>query len=178
MRKYLMALAATALLASQAGAATITGPTTVVAGQSYTYTYTPNAPADLLPNYTYFTMHLKVNGGDEVPGGKGFNSDGSDYLDGMTFSFDWIFTTPGPAVLSVQSVLVTYLSTLVYVDGEVINKPDFRVFNSGFAFDGEEPETLRISVVPIGGTLPLLLSALGAFGWAARRRKAQAALPA
>jgi hypothetical protein len=37
---------------------------------------------------------------------------------------------------------------------------------------------LQISVVPIGGTLPLLLSALGALGWVARRRSKAAALPA
>lgn len=183
MRKYLMALAATALLASQAAAATISGPTTVEAGVTYTYTYQPDTPVSLLEGYTLYTMYIEVNGNPSA-GGTGFNYYGSVYPVDNSFTFDWVFDTTGPAVLSISSVLVSYINATIQLgDGffDVIKGESarFEVFNTGRNEDGGGPPLeLKVSVVPIGGTLPLLLSALGALGWVARRRKAQAALPA
>lgn len=185
MRKYLMALAATALLASQAGAATISGPTTVTAGVVNTYTYQTDVPADVLPGHTLYTMWLEINGGNPATGGGVENYYGATYVDGTTFSFDWVFPTTGPASLTIRSVLATYIgATVEQFDGyfSVVEGPNkvAVTFNSGFEFEGGggPPATLQISVVPIGGTLPLLLSALGALGWVARRRSKAAALPA
>ena len=181
MRKYLMALAATALLASQAGAATISGPTTVTAGVVNTYTYTPNMPVELLEGSTFYTMFLEINGGWEyAPTGASLNYSGSEFPPTGQFSFDWVFNETGPAVLSISSVLVSYLTNPSLV-GENQPKPLHVIFNSGrgpASWEGGPPVELQISVVPIGGTLPLLLSALGALGWVARRRSKAAALPA
>ena len=180
MRKYLMALAATALLASQAAAATISGPTTVEAGATYTYTYQPDTPVSLLEGYTLYTMYIEVNGNPATS----FNYYGSVYPADNSFTFDWVFDTTGPAVLSISSVLVSYVNASILlgdgffdvIKGELTR---FEVFNTGRDEDGGGPPLeLKVSVVPIGGTLPLLLAALAAFGWVARRRKAEAALPA
>lgn len=185
MQKALCAMAAAVLFASQAGAATITGPTTVQAGVSYTYQYQTDAPADLLPGYTLYTMYLEINGGIAASGGGIENYWGTTYTDGDIFSFNWVFPVTGPASLTIRSVLATYIdATILEIDDyfEVVEGPNkiAETFNSGFAFDGDDrlPATLQISVVPIGGTLPLMLSALGIFGWAARRRAKQNALPA
>ncbi len=179
MQKTLWAFAATVLFASQAGAATVTGPTSVIAGQTYTYTYQPDTPVVLLEGYTLYTMLLEVNGGYEVPGGASLNSYGTLYPASNNFTFDWAFPATGPAILSVRSVLVSYINATVNVFSDYFEvvKPEnvfYEVHNSA-AVD------LRVSaipVVPIGGTLPLMLSALGLMGWAARRRAKQNALPA
>lgn len=185
MRNILGAFALAAVMASQAGAATISGPTMVQAGVSYNYTYQTDVPAQVLPGYTLFTMWLQINGGDPATGGGVVNYWGTTYTDGDTFSFDWVFPTTGPANLTIRSVLATYIdATVEQFDGyfAVIEGPNkvSQTFNSGFAFEGGggPPASLEISVVPIGGTLPLMLSALGLIGWAARRRAKQGALPA
>lgn len=190
MRKYLMALAATTLLASQAGAATIEGPTTVTAGEVNTYTYVPDLPVELVEGYTFYTMFLEINDGwENAPTGASLNFFGFEFPEDGAFSFDWVFTESGPFVMSISSVLVSYVNPTLIEDEDgnlsvdETNKPLFSIFNTGRGARLEEGGfddrvSLQISVVPIGSTLPLLLSALGALGWVARRRSKAAALPA
>jgi|GEM_PF-6601347 len=175
MRKYLMALAATALLASQAAAATISGPTTVNAGQTYTYIYSPDMPY-LTPGYLSYEVNMAVNDTGNPADDVWSTYAGTTYPASNQFSFDWVFDATGPATLTVYSVIVTFFGNEFVFTDEL----PFWVKEDGTIFRGENIDavSMKISVVPIGGTLPLLLSALGALGWMARRRKAEAALPA
>ena len=173
MFRYIMAFAATALLASQVQAATISGPTTVQAGQTYTYTYVPDEPTEILEGYEFFVFRLRVTGPN---GTSGFDFSGSDHTTVPSYQFNWIFDTTGSAILSAISYLETYKNADL-IQGEFgpeVIKPEGWESRSAFS----ERVALQISVVPIGGTLPLLVSALGLMGWAARRRAQKAALPA
>lgn len=180
MRKYLMALAATALLASQAGAATITGPTTVQAGVAYTYTYQPNTPVVLIDGYTLYDMFLDIDdNNDGITEGRFFY--GTTYPENNSFSFQWIFNTAGLATLSIRSILTSHIgASVVQEDGyfRIIKSTQYDMFASGWGpeeWQGGPPVTLQVSVVPIAGTMPLLLSALAGLGWVMRRRKVTAA---
>lgn len=170
MRNILGAFALAAVMASQAGAATISGPTTVVAGQTYSYIY-DTGPVDLIENYEVYVLTLLVNGSGY------FEFFGSEFPTNNQFTFDWIFPNTGPAVLSAESFLQSYVGATV--------TPGENGFVSIFKPDGWQAEVIfteasnfKVSVVPIGGTLPLMLSALGLMGWAARRRTKHGALPA
>lgn len=173
MRKVLGTLAALALMGSQAGAAIITGPTSVLAGQSYTYTY-DTGPVELLDGYDFFILNLLVNDGVN---GDYIGRFGFPFPMDNLFTFDWTFSVTGPAVLSITSYLESY------ADATITYSPDG--FPSIFKTEGvtrvgliEDSARLGVSVVPIGGTLPLLLTALGVAGLVARRRAAKEAVPA
>lgn len=170
MRKILGAFALTAVMASQASAATIIGPTTVVAGQSYSFIF-DTGPVDLIDNYDVFMLRLGVNDTGY------FEFFGPVYPPNNQFTFNWIFPTTGPAVLSAQGFLDSYVNAEIGVgeDGFLfVTKPEGTRAEVIFA----QAKDFQVSVVPIGGTLPLMLSALGLIGWAARRRAKQGALPA
>jgi hypothetical protein len=102
------------------------------------------------------------------------------------FSFNWVFDTTGPIRHVHQQCAGDLCEPTLIEDGDgfffvdetkkaVALPVQLRLRGEG---GGGPPVTLQISVVPIGGTLPLLLSALGALGWVARRRSKAAALPA
>jgi hypothetical protein len=178
MRNILGALALTAAMASQASAATISGETNAIAGQTYTYLYSPDAPS-LIPGYLSYTMDIAVNDTGNPADNIWFSFAGPVYPASNQFSFDWVFNVTGPVVLNVQSVLATFFGTeFQFPEGtEFFEKED------GTLFRGQNSDTIPLkvsvtSVVPIGGTLPLMLTALGLMGWAARRRARQGALPA
>ena len=180
MRKILGALAISATLASPAMAATISGEINPIAGQTYTYLYSPDAPP-LIPGFVSFTMDIEVQEVGDPGGVEWFSFAGpaATYPASNEFAFDWIFDVTGPAVLSVRSVLTTFFGTeFSFPEGtEFFEKEDGTLF-SGRNYD-PIPLTVSVtSVVPIGGTLPLMLSALGLMGWAALRRARQGALPA
>lgn len=169
MQKALGAMVAAVLFASQAGAATVTGPTTVTAGQTYTYIYDPG-PVDLIEGYQFYVLRVRVNDDGY------FERAGTTYPEDSKFMFNWVFDTTGPAFLNVSSYLESYVGAVLTgtFDRPIVFKP------VGWMADVAESQAdkLQISVVPIGGTLPLMLSALGLMGWAARRRSKQNALPA
>lgn len=175
-------IAAALLMGAQAQAAVITGPSPVVAGQSYTYTY-DTGPVDLLPGYDFYILNLIVSDGvNEDYFGRFASADplvsNSPFPFSNPFTFDWVFSVTGPALLSVTGYLESYAdATITYgVDGfPSIFKTEgvTRVGLINLGTDG-----LQISVVPIGGTLPLLLTAIGLVGWVARRRAAAGAVPA
>ena len=179
MFRYIMAFAATALLASQVQAATISGPSTVQAGVPYVYTYQPSTPDEILDVYDFYILNINVYDSTR-PGFQSFaftGGDGVQYDPAATYSFSWTFNTTGSAVLSVISWFNTFSGAILTEDEfgpvaiPIANEKQARI-----AFSDEV--ALNISVVPIGGTLPLLVSALGLMGWAARRRAQKAALPA
>ena len=178
MRNILGAFALAAVMASQAGAATISGETNPIVGQTYTYIYSPDAPS-LTPGYTSYTMTIIVDDLSDAAGDVRFSFDGPSYPESNSFSFDWVFNVTGPTVLSVRSVIATFFGTAFeFPEGvQFFRKPEngilFRVQNID-----EITLATNVSVVPIGGTLPLMLSALGLMGWAARRRAKSGALPA
>ena len=178
MRNILGAFALAAVMASQAGAATISGETNPIVGQTYTYIYSPDTPS-LVPGYSSYELNVAVNNLSDAAGDVWFAFGGPTYPASNQFSFDWVFDVAGPAVLSVRSVLVTFFETgFVFPEGvQFFVKPE-----DGTIFRGQNSEavtlTANVSVVPIGGTLPLMLSALGLIGWAARRRAKSGALPA
>lgn len=173
MRKVFGTLAALALMGSQAEAAIITGPTSVVAGQSYTYTY-DTGPVDLLDGYDFFILNLLVSDGvnDDYFGRFGF-----PFPTNNLFTFNWTFSVTGPAFLSVRSTLESYAGAEITPNPggvpSIFKDDDTRVELIEFGPDG-----LQVSVVPIGGTLPMLLTALGVAGLVARRRAAKEAVPA
>lgn len=174
MRKLLGMLAAALLIGSQAQAAIITGPASVLAGQSYSYTY-DTGPVDLLPGYNFFILNLNVSDGITT---EYFGRFGFPFPENNLFSFNWIFDVTGPALLTATATLETYAGAdIVYdpVSGfpSIFKDDDTRVGLIGFG-----PDRLAVSVVPIGGTLPLLLTALGIAGWVARRRATAAAVAA
>ena len=184
MFRYIMAFAATALLASQVQAATISGPTTVEAGIPYVYTYQPSEPNEILDVYDFYVLRLNVT--DSTSPDVGYfaftGGEGGLYDPTATYSFFWTFNTTGPVVLSVISWFDTFSGP-----GVALAYDEFGPFGRLLFEDGSgkaaasafsERVALQISVVPIGGTLPLLVSALGLMGWAARRRAQKAALPA
>lgn len=177
MRKILGAFALAAVMASQAGAATISGETNPIVGQTYTYIYSPDTPS-LTPGYSSYELNVAVNDLSDAAADVWFTFGGPTYPASNSFSFDWVFNVTGPAVLSVQSVLVTFFQTGFQFPEGV----EFFVKEDGTLFRGQNSEavtlTANVSVVPIGGTLPLMLSALGLIGWAARRRAKSGALPA
>lgn len=178
MRNILGAFALAAVMASQAGAATISGETNPIVGQTYTYIYSPDTPS-LTPGYTNYALTIFVDDPNDASGDVGFSFEGPTYPESNTFSFDWVFNATGPAVLNVESAIVTFFENgFQFPEGvQFSTKPDGITL---FRFQNIEGITLmaNVSVVPIGGTLPLLLSALGLIGWAARRRTKQGALPA
>lgn len=170
MRNILGAFAFSAVMASQAGAATISGPTTVVAGETYSFIY-DTGPVNLIENYDVFVLKLLVNDTGY------FEFFGPEYPTNNQFSFNWVFPNTGPAVLSAQSFLESYVVATATLgeDGFVsVFKPD----GTRGEFSDMRAADFQVSVVPIGGTLPLMLSALGLVGWAARRRTKRGGLPA
>lgn len=178
MRKILGALALTAAMASQASAATISGETNAIAGQTYTYIYSPDTPS-LIPGYLSYTMDIAVNSSSNPSTDVWFSFAGPVYPASNEFSFDWVFDVTGPVVLNVRSVLATFFAS----DFQFPEDTQFFVKEDGTLFRGQnsDPIPLKVSVtsvVPIGGTLPLMLSALALMGWAARWRGKDGALPA
>ena len=158
------------LIGSQVQAAIITGPSSVVAGQTYTYTY-DTGPVDLLDGYDFFILNLNVSDGvnTEYVGRFGF-----PFPTNNLFTFDWVFDITGPAFLTVTGTLESYAGAVVTFPDGFINI--FKGPNARFEVINLGPD--KLSVVPIGGTLPLLLTALGIAGWVARRRATTSALPA
>ena len=179
MFRYIMAFAATALLASQVEAATISGPTTVQAGVPYVYSYQPSTPDEILDVYDFYILNINVYDSTR-PGFESYafsGGNGVQYDPTATYSFSWTFNTAGSAVLSVISWFNTFSGAILSADEfGPIAIPGEGGKDARIAFSKEV--ALQISVVPIGGTLPLLVSALGLMGWAARRRAQKAALPA
>lgn len=178
MFRYIMAFAATALLASQVQAATINAPAMPLqAGVPYTFTYTPDSPTEILDTYDFYILRLTVTDSTRPGEEASFGFSGTIIDPNETFDFPWIFNSTGSAILSVVSWYNTYRGAEL-VQGPfgpiAIEGEGFKEARSSFS----EAVSLRISVVPIGGTLPLLVSALGLMGWAARRRAQKVALPA
>lgn len=197
MKKWLVAIAM--LLASQASAATLSGPTTVEAGKSYWYS---GSLADLAFDpaaYTTWRITLNVNGLE------------SQYvIDGVTgktnrpsgFVFNYKFGTILPDAMWVTAILdrhvdgswtttgtfndkdpyanvrvtpgKTTVSTMVQFDPLYLNgaKPPapFEQPQLKPQLLGDGAVTAASSVVPLGGALPMMVTALAALGWVARSR--------
>jgi hypothetical protein len=197
MKKWLVAIAM--LLASQASAATLSGPTTVEAGKSYWYS---GSLADLAFDpaaYTTWRITLNVNGLD------------SQYvIDGVTgktnrpsgFVFNYTFGTILPDAMWVTAILDRHVDgtwtttgTFNYVDPYANAKvtPGKTTVSTTVQFDplylngakppapfeqtqlrtqllGDGAVTSAAAVMPLGGALPMLVTALAALGWVARSR--------
>ena len=179
MRNVFGALVAVFLFATQSGAATLepsyvatlTGPTSVIVGQSNTYTVNIGV-VPVQPNYTLYALRLNVNG-------EFFSSFGTTLPENISITFNRIFETTGTSVLNVFALVQTYVNATFDPTEEFpdIKKPEGTLFEN-IRVDPNALEVTVTAVVPIGGTLPLMLSALGLIGWAARRRGKQGALPA
>jgi hypothetical protein len=182
MNKMLGLLAAVMLMASQAGAATISGlgqTVTVEQGKSYTF-YFDTGPVALVENSNLFIMRLTL------PNGVVAERGGSSYPVDNRFAFDWVFGSLGSTTLNMSAILISYanvpIEELASYTGALVNFPGLfgrtskaESFTASRVF--EVVQAGQVSVVPIGGTLPLMATALGLFGWAARRRAKQSALP-
>ena len=171
MRKILAAAAVAMALIGQAQAATVTGPTDVTAGTPYSYTYNPD-PTAILAGYDLYAMNLTVSDSFDPGNVQVFSFFGSVLPSPRNFLFNWVFPATGTGVLTVTGVLETYFgATLGKDEGgfTFVIKPE----GTPFIVSNIEPASLTVNstpVVPIGGTLPLLLTAFGLAGWVARRR--------
>jgi hypothetical protein len=176
MNKILGIALTAAVLAGQATAATIDGPGEVIVGQSYELFFN-SGPVDLINKANLFYMTLKL------PDGRSVLSGGSEYPANNLFSFNWVFKSTGETTLDVIAELRSYSGVIFeqatnYPIGTLIpinlNTSPSRTTSLEASRIFRVREAQEISVVPIGGTLPLMLSALGVMGWVARRRRAQA----
>ncbi|MEZ5753314.1 MAG: hypothetical protein R3D90_00655 [Paracoccaceae bacterium] len=149
----------------------MTGPTDVTAGTPYLYTYNPD-PTAILAGYDLYAMNLFVSDSFDPGNVQVFSFFGSVLPSPRDFDFSWVFPATGAGVLTVEGILETYFgATLGEDEGgfPVIIKPP----GTPFFVSNIEPASLTVNstpVVPIGGTLPLLLTAFGLAGWVARRR--------
>lgn len=191
MKKWLVA--AVMLLATQASAATIDGPVDVEGGKGYWYR---GSVADLAFDpalYTTWSIKLTVNGlasqyvidgvtlGTNRPAGfRFFYTFGSiippslnvsatldrhvDGSYGVTSSFGFQNITVRPGTKTVSDTIVF---DPLYLNGAV---PPFQQTGESLQEQGNGLVTKAAAVVPLGGALPMLLSALAALGWVARSR--------
>lgn len=177
MIKILGILATAAMLAAEAGAATIDGPGDVVVGQSSKLFFN-SGPVDLIENGNLFYMTLRLPDGSSVMSG------GSEYPSDNLFGFDWVFKTTGETTLKVIAELRSYSGVVFeqatnYPNGTMMPINLDTAPSQSLRFEASRifnvVEARDISVVPIGGTLPLMFSALALIGWVAGRRKRQTA---
>lgn len=193
MKKMLRAVVVAMLFATGAQAATVDGPLDkfgnkvtgdLVKGQSYSFDFKTGPLAPLEGSY-YSRAFMTITGQGETVT-KTAIGQGDPQL--LIYGMDWSAFADGPADFTVSWYLERYMNAsptyqftptigeapvtgLAFPD----NKPIFeRTYFDQVSFStrlAAEPPT----PVPIGGTLPLMLSALG-LGALVMRRRAKAAL--
>jgi hypothetical protein len=184
MRSLLAVCLSAIMMMGAAEAATIDGNFNVVAGVPETYTFT----VPLLPGEEFDSAKLSVNGGPWSVPASSATQTGS-----VSLKFLHTFEALGKQSLTV-SAYINYVAfgsyeclgntAGCYVPNALQNPlqkriSEFFVIETASVFvassqknltSESEPSLNRAAVVPIAGSLPLLLSGLGILGWAARRR--------
>lgn len=165
------------MMATQAGAATISGlgqSVQVEQGKVYTLFF-DTGPVELVPNANLYIMRLTLPTGALNPTGGGL-----PYPIDNRFKFDWVFDSLGSTTLNVSAVLASYANVPLdeISSGTWLSFPNlFLLPSKSQSFSASRTFEVvaagQIPVVPIGGTLPLMLSALGLMGWFAGRRRAR-----
>lgn len=184
------------LFASQAGAATydatLSGP--VQSGSNYRFTYSVGEIAEFNPAiYNAWSLSFTVNGlkyspivglteGVNSPSNGVFGFFYSYYKPGQTITVDAVIKGYVGANVSDNSTTSRQYYTLLSTGDQT--KMGTFTFNTikyepfGAAAPLQEQQQLRVAeaaVVPIGGTLPLMLTAIGLGGWMLRSRAKAAA---
>lgn len=173
MKKWLLALAMS--LATQANAATLE-PSVLTGWLKYTIGDV-DYDASL---YKAWKLILSVNGDKSgTQFSYGWTSEGAN-PDYAFVNFQWDIGTNGPASVvgtlemysGVYSSNTTYGSQVPFASNADTRRIVFDSVTFGAAKTPAPSAIAEIapSVVPIAGTLPLMLSALGLFGFLARRR--------
>lgn len=202
MIKIMRAVAAVMLLATGAQAATVDGAwdsvtfektNSPVGGKSYYFTVTPGSlaavPSQYLSGpgaYSEMTLTLSGQGITSAP----LTSIGFGNVSSYPFTFQWAWKDTGPQTLTFQGTLKLY-SNASPDYGNMPGTGDSPPPLVGLQFPNGVPVFHQIDIgpitwlsakaavpdtnaVPIGGTLPLMLSALG-LGALVLRRQAQRA---
>lgn len=201
MKNILRAVLAAMLLVtgthSGAQAATVDGPIdtlsltqveTPVVGTNYFFAFNVGTLPALPPDYptgddAYSRLFMTISG-------QGATTTTSSIVQGdasnKTFTFNWIWGEAGPATLTFTGYLERYKNAVpIYMrvgQQEVLGGLSFTDNTSIFERTDFGPITwsnapaASPTAVPIGGTLPLMLSALGVGAWVMRRRAKRVAL--
>lgn len=201
MKNILRAVLAAMLLVtgahSGAQAATVDGPIdtlsltqveTPVVGTNYFFAFNVGTLPALPPDYptgddAYSRLFMTISG-------QGATTTTSSIVQGdasnKTFTFNWIWGEAGPATLTFTGYLERYKNAVpIYMrvgQQEVLGGLSFTDNTSIFERTDFGPITwsnapaASPTAVPIGGTLPLMLSALGVGAWVMRRRVKRVAL--
>lgn len=198
MIKILRAVAAAMLLATGAHGATVDGPfdavslartSDLVNGRTYTFILR-TGPLPALPagyptgDNAYSEVFMTISGQGIT---RNRSSLGIGNAEDVPYRFNWLSEADGPASFTFQWELRRYMNaTPIYVtsgDQSVVGGLNFTGGAPIFATPPAEGQvTLRTAAlqeqptaVPIGGTLPLMLSALGIGALVMRHRAKQAA---
>ncbi len=184
MRSVLAVCLSAVMMMGAAEAATIGGNLNVVAGEPHTFSL--NVP--LFPGEEFYSAMLYINGGKGTAPLSNVIQQGS-----VTLNFLHTFVALGTQSLTVGAdiwykAFGSYECVGVTAGCNVPNSlqnpnqprySEFFVIETASVFVASpqqnltsvaEPSLNRAAVVPIAGSLPLLLSGLGILGWAARRR--------
>lgn len=179
MKKLILAVAL--LLATKAGAATLSGATVVADSwntNGYRYTFSPLISYVDPSTFNAWEVRFFLNG---TPTGQNWASASTPMSSPADVSF--LFTTTEKS-FTVMGVLKLFQNAKINTPGETGTQALVYETNSLTTVTYEAPaafgaapqqsltsETQRAAaVVPIGGTLPLMLTALGLGGWVLRSR--------
>ena len=146
--------------------------------------YTIPAPAAGLP-YNAWALGVYVNDQlDMTTQSLGVIEHGESLIQGASVNFFWFPTASKPTLNVVGQLYLlqgaTFTVTEANQTGQVTvnwlqttKATPFKITDVTYPSQIQnlsEPNANRAAVVPIGGTLPLLVTALGVFGWMARRQ--------